>query len=96
MRIMIRILTLISSNTFPRLKPPSFVEKISKYRKVLKTGETDMHDVSDFPQVESQAEAVELDVSESALRIDSEDGFQFIFEIIRRPQFGVRIEWYVS
>jgi hypothetical protein len=55
-----------------------------------------MHDVSDFPQVESQAEAVELDVSESALRIDSEDGFQFIFEIIRRPQFGVRIEWYVS
>jgi hypothetical protein len=43
-----------------------------------------MHDVSDFSEVVSHAEGFKLDFSESALKTDLEDGFQFILQINRR------------
>ena len=47
-----------------------------------------MHHVSDFSEVVSQAEGFELDFSESALKTDLEDGFQFIL-LGCQQSFGV-------
>ena len=44
-----------------------------------------MHHVSDFSEVVSQPKGFELDFSESALKADLENEFQFILEINRRP-----------
>ena len=60
--------------------------------RVSKTEKIDMYHKTDFFEVVSQAKRFKLNFSESALKTDLENGFQFISDENPRPLMGVRTD----
>ena len=60
--------------------------------RVSKTEKIDMCHKTDFFEVVSQVKEFELNFSESALKTDLENGFQFILQVNPRPPMGVRAD----